>query len=139
MDIQLQDRSDDVVEAICSAAGEAYKFSDSRASNRETRTVYFSFALFVYGFLAVVALIASFHIINSIGMSVSARMRQYGAMRAIGISIRQLQRMIAAETITYLVGGLLEGLLLGLPLHYYLYRQSITVRWGDTWSLPVLE
>lgn len=47
--------------------------------------------------------------------------------------------MIAAETITYLVGGLLEGLLLGLPLHYYLYRQSITVRWGDTWSLPVLE
>lgn len=139
LDIQLQDRSDDVVEAICSAAGEAYKFSDSRASNRETRTVYFSFALFVYGFLAVVALIASFHIINSIGMSVSARMRQYGAMRAIGISIRQLQRMIAAETITYLVGGLLEGLLLGLPLHYYLYRQSITVRWGDTWSLPVLE
>lgn len=139
LDIQLQDRSDDVVEAICSVAGEAYKFSDSRASNRETRTVYFSFALFVYGFLAVVALIASFHIINSIGMSVSARMRQYGAMRAIGISIRQLQRMIAAETITYLVGGLLEGLLLGLPLHYYLYRQSITVRWGDTWSLPVLE
>lgn len=139
LDIQLQDASDHVAEEIRSAAGDDYSFSDSRANNRETKAVYFSFALFVYGFLAVVALIASFNIINSIGMSVAARMRQYGAMRAIGISIRQLQRMIAAETLTYLVGGLAEGLVLGLPLHYYLYQQSITDRWGDVWNLPVLE
>lgn len=139
LDIQLQEQSDDVAEEIRSAAGDAYRFSDSRKSNRETRTVYFSFALFVYGFLAVVALIAVFNIINSIGMSVSARMRQYGAMRAIGISVRQLRNMIAAETFTYLAGGLAEGLLLGLPLHYYLYRQAITARWGDAWRAPVME
>lgn len=139
LDIQLRDQSDDVVEEIRSAAGDAYSFSDSRANNRETRAVYFSFALFVYGFLAVVALIAAFNIINSISMSVSARMKQYGAMRAIGISIRQLQSMIAAETLAYLIGGLAEGLFLGLPLHYYLYHWSITSRWGDAWSMPVSE
>ncbi len=139
LDIQLRDQSDAVVEEIRKTAGEAYGFSDSRESNRENRAVYFSFALFVYGFLAVVALIAAFNIINSIAMSVSARMRQYGAMRAIGISIRQLQFMIAAETLTYLVGGLAEGLLFGLPLHYYLYQWAITERWGDAWSLPVWE
>lgn len=139
LDIQLKNRSDEAVQGIRSMAGEGYSFSDSRAHNREMRAVYFSFGLFVYGFLAVIALIASFNIINSIGMSVSARMRQYGAMRAIGISIRQMQLMIAAETFTYLAGGLLEGLLLGLPLHYYLYRQAITLRWGDAWSLPIME
>ncbi len=105
----------------------------------EARAVYFSFALFVYGFLAVVALIAAFNIVNSMALSVSARMRQYGAMRAIGISVRQLQTMIAAETFTYLADGLAEGLLLGLPLNYYLYRQAITERWGDVWSLPLWE
>lgn len=139
LDMQLRDKSDGVVEEIRSAAGEAYNFSDCRANNRETRAVYFSFALFVYGFLAVVALIAAFHIINSIGMSVSARMQQYGAMRAIGSSIRQLRAMIAAETLAYLIGGLAEGLLLGMPLHYYLYRQAITLRWGDAWRVPVME
>lgn len=139
LDIQLQDLSDEVVEEIRSMAGDAYQFSDSRANNRETRAVYFSFALFVYGFLAVVALIASFNIINSISMSVAARMRQYGAMRAIGISVRQLQKMIAAETFAYLAGGLAEGLFLGLPIHYYLYRWAITERWGDMWSLPLGE
>ena len=139
LDIQLHDKSDAVVEGIRSAAGENYRFSDSRKNNRETRAVYFSFALFVYGFLAVVALIAVFNIINSIAMSVSARMRQYGAMRAIGISVRQLQSMVAAETLVYLAGGLAEGLVLGLPLHYYLYRWAITARWGGAWRAPFIE
>lgn len=139
LDIQLRDQSDAVVEEIRSVAGDAYRFSDCRAGNRETRAVYFSFALFVYGFLAVVALIAAFNIINSIAMSVVARIRQYGAMRAIGISIRQLQSMVAAETLTYLVGGLLEGFLLGLPIHYYLYRWAITARWNDVWQMPIME
>ncbi len=139
LDIQLWDQSDSVVEEIRQMAGETYRFSDSRESNRETRAVYFTFSLFVYGFLAVVALIAVFNMINTIAMSVSARMRQYGAMRAIGTSVRQLQSMIAAETLTYLIGGLVEGFLFGLPLHYYLYRQAITERWGDAWSLPVWE
>ena len=91
-----------------------YLFSDQRESNREVRAVYYSFALFVYGFLAVIALIAVFNIVNSIGMSVSARMYQYGAMRAIGTSIRQLNGMIAAETFTYLACGLCTGLAAGL-------------------------
>lgn len=139
LDIQLHDKSDAVAEEIRSIAGETYRFSDSRKNNRETRAVYFSFALFVYGFLAVVALIAVFNIINSMAMSVSARMRQYGAMRAVGISVRQLQSMVAAETLVYLAGGLAEGLVLGLPLHYYLYRWAITARWGDAWRAPVIE
>ncbi len=41
-----------------------------------------SFALFLYGFLALIALITIFNIINCAAMSVSARMKQYGALRA---------------------------------------------------------
>jgi len=139
LDIQLTDQSDSIVEEIHSTVESHYHFSDQRMSNREVRAVYFSFALFIYGFLAIVALIAVFNIINSIGMSVSARLYQYGAMRAIGISIRQLTSMIAAETFTYLISGLTIGLTAGLPLHRFLYQQIITSRWGDIWSMPVPE
>ena len=139
LDLQLKDRSDGAVEEIRNIAGDSYNFSDRRASNSEVRASYYSFALFVYGFLAIVALIAAFNIINSIGMSVSARMRQYGAMRAIGTSIRQLKSMVAAETCTYLICGLIIGLTSGLPLHYYLYRKMIAERWGDAWGFPVSE
>lgn len=139
LDIQLRDLSDSIIEDIRNVAGNSYNFSDQRTSNREVRAVYYSFALFIYGFLAIVALIAVFNIINSIGMSVSARMYQYGAMRAIGTSIRQLKSMIAAEAATYLVWGFLMGLAVGLPLHRFLYRQIITSRWGDVWSMPIPE
>lgn len=39
--------------------------------------------VFVYGFLAIIALITLLNITNSISMSVSARMNQYGAMRSV--------------------------------------------------------
>lgn len=139
LDLQLTDQSDAAVEELREIAGEDYSFSDQRASNQEVRAVYYSFALFVYGFLAIVALIAAFNIINSIGMSASARMEQYGVMRAIGTSVRQLRSMVIAETFTYVVCGLLLGLGAGLPLHRFLYRQIITSRWGDVWTLPVFE
>lgn len=139
LDLQLKDRSDSAVEEIRGAAGSGYVFSDRRASNSEVRAAYYSFALFVYGFLAIVALIAAFNIINSVGMSVSARLRQYGAMRAIGTSVRQLKSMVAAEVAAYLICGLLTGVAFGLPLHYVLYREMITNRWGDPWRLPAVE
>lgn len=137
LDIQLKDQSDAIVREVRSAAGEEFQFSDQRASNSEVRAVYYSFGLFVYGFLAIVALIAAFNIVNTVGMSVSARLRQYGAMRAIGTSVRQLNRMVVAETAAYMACGLAAGTVLGLPLHRFLYRQMITSRWGDGWRLPL--
>lgn len=136
LDIQLKDDSDSVVSEIRKVAGDKYNFSDQRASNREVRAVYVSFALFVYGFLAIVALIAAFNIINTTQMSLSARTSQYGAMRAIGASINQLDRMVIVETATYCFGGLVVGSGLGIPLHHLLYQKLITSRWGDLWSLP---
>lgn len=139
LDLQLKDQSDAAVEELRDIAGKNYSFSDQRAGNQEVRAVYYSFALFVYGFLAIVALIAAFNIINSIGMSASARMGQYGVMRAIGTSVRQLRSMVIAETFTYVVCGLFLGLGAGLPLHRFLYQRIITSRWGDVWTLPVFE
>lgn len=137
LDIQLKDQSDAAVQEIRDAAGEEFQFSDQRASNSEVRAVYYSFGLFVYGFLAIVALIAVFNIVNTIGMSVSARLKQYGAMRAIGASVRQLNRMVIAETAAYMVCGLAAGTAFGLPLHRFLYGQMITARWGDGWRFPL--
>jgi|GEM_PF-6075564 len=38
---------------------------------------------------AIIALVTVLNIVNSISMSVSARMKQYGAMRAVGMGKRQ--------------------------------------------------
>ncbi len=125
------------VNVIREMAGSEFTFSDRRQSNQQALGSYYSFALFIYGFLAVIALITVFNVINSISMSVAARMKQYGAMRAIGMSTRQLVKMVTAEAATYSLVGSLVGCLIGLPIHKYLFEHMVTGRWGDLWNVPI--
>lgn len=137
LDLQLNaDATDADVEAIRTQVGSGTTFSDDRRSNSEAIGAYYSFALFVYGFLAVIALIAVFNIVNSISMSVSARVRQYGAMRAIGMSSHQLMRMVAAEAATYSLFGILVGCAVGLLANWFLFRITVTANWGIPWYIP---
>src|SRR5699024_8600624 len=74
-----------------------------------------------HAFLAIIALVTVMNIVNSISMSVSARMKQYGAMRAVGMDERQMTKMIACEAFTYAVLGCVVGCAIGLPLSKSLY------------------
>ena len=76
---------------------------------------------------------------NSISMSVSARIRQYGSMRAIGMSVGQVTKMIRTEAITYAVIGSLTGCIIGLPIHKFLFEHMITNYWGELWNIPFLS
>lgn len=137
LDLQLTKKaSDSDVLAIQQLFDSTYTFSDQRKSNAEALGAYLSFALFLYGFLIIIALITVFNIINSISLSVASRLKQYGAMRAIGMSNHQLYKMIKAEAITYSVSGCFFGCILGLPIHRFLFNHLVTYRWGDTWHLP---
>ena len=137
LDVQLtKDASGQDIEQLHRLAEGRYSFYDRLDQNRDSRNTYFMFCLFVYGFLFVVTLITIIHTANSIAMSVSARIRQYGAMRAVGMEQRQIQKMITAESAAYTLLGLLAGCGLGLPLHHFLYGQMITKYWGTAWQLP---
>lgn len=108
---------------------------DHRENNRKTHTTYLASRLVAYGFLVMIGMITLCNIMNSISMSVSARIRQYGAMRAVGMDQGQLIRMISAEALTYAVSGLIAGYLAGIPLSRFLYTQLVTRHFGVAWSL----
>lgn len=136
IDIQMnKSAADEDISAIRDLSG-GFLFSDNRLSNKETKGAFYSFALFVYGFLAIIAMIAVFNIMNSISMSVSSRIKQYGAMRAVGMSIKQLTKMIVAESVTYALSGCIAGCALGIPVHKFLYNKLVTSHWGDLWTVP---
>lgn len=140
IDMQLKANATDTdVELIHQLAGTEFNFSDSRLKNRGTLGTYYSFGLFIYGFLAVIAMITVFNIINSIAMSVAARIKQYGVFRAIGLTNRQLEKMIVAEALTYAIFGSICGCIVGLTLNKFLYEKLVTFRWGEAWSIPFIE
>lgn len=127
------------VDEIHRTAGMDFTFSDERSGNRSVIGSYYSFGLFIYGFMALIALITIFNIVNSIAMSVSSRMKQYGAFRAIGLSNRQLINMIVTEALAYAITGCIFGSVFGLILNKFLYAKLVTVHWGEQWNIPYLQ
>ncbi|WP_312061287.1 ABC transporter permease [Anaerotignum sp.] len=127
------------VDLIHAAVGSEYIFSDERLGNRSVLGSYYSFGLFIYGFMTLIALITIFNIVNSIAMSVSARMKEYVAFRAIGLSNQQMKKMIVAEASTYAVVGGFWGSVLGLLFNKLLYEKMITFYWGEQWKIPFVD
>ncbi|HCS76042.1 MAG TPA: ABC transporter permease [Clostridiales bacterium] len=132
-----KDAADEDVTAIRNVVGEEYTFSDKR--EQRTTSTYMAFLFFVYGFLAIITLVTVLNIMNSISMSVSARIKQYGAMRAVGMDEHQLTKMIAAEAFTYALSGCIVGCVIGLLLSKLLYENLITSHFNyAAWSVPVI-
>ena len=113
-------------------------FSDSLSQVQQQRNLYYTFAVLVYGFLSIIVAITIFHIMNTINLGVAAKMKEYGSMRAIGMSNRQLIKMIIAEAGTYAISGVIWGCIIGLPMHWVIYVSLITNIWGTAWSVPFI-
>lgn len=138
--IQLDSNAtEETIAEIRSLENDDIIITDQRESNKQNNATYLAVRIVCYGFLAIVGIISLFNIVNSISMSVSARMKQYGAMRAVGMDNRQLKRMISAEAYTYAISGLIVGCGIGLPLSRFLYNRLIAHYFGIEWSFPILR
>ncbi len=137
--IQLsRQATDETVKQINSLAESDVIFEDHRQRNQEDANTYLAAKFLLYSFMVIVAMITLFNIVNSISMSVTARIKQYGAMRAVGMDGEQLTRMIAAEAFTYAVSGLIVGSGIGIVLSRFLYVRLVTRYFGSQWSLPIV-
>ena len=131
------DITDEQIAAINHIADNNGIFSDKR--DERTTGTYAAFVFCVYGFLAIIALVAVLNVINNISMSVSARIKQYGAMRAIGMSEHQVMKMIAAEAVTYAVSGCISGCVIGLCISKWLYNVLIAAHFRyAVWNVPAI-
>ena len=138
--VQIQttkDVSDENVSAINRALKGKYTLSDLR--DQRTTNTYLAFVFFVYAFLSIIIMVTVLNIMNSISLSVSARTKQYGAMRAVGMDGRQITKMIAAEAFSYAIFGCIIGSILGLWISKILYKCLITNHFSyATWSVPIV-
>lgn len=113
-------------------------FTNNLAQVQQQRNMYRAFSVLVYGFLTIIVAITIFHIMNTISMGVAAKMQEYGAMRAIGMSDRQLRKMIFAEAGTYAISGVILGCVIGIPVNWVVFVSLITNIWETAWSFPFI-
>ena len=131
-----KDAPEETVQTIQEMAG-GNEFVDRREEAQTSNASFWVVRIAACGFLGIIALITVFNIVNNISMSVSVRMKQYGAMRAVGMSVEQVTRMIAAEAAAYAVCGLIVGYIAGLFLHRLFMVKLVFTHFGGSWKLPV--
>ena len=130
-----KDVSEAAVSKIRDLVGDCL-FVDNREENSDINGSYWVFRIASYGFLAIISLITVLNITNSISMGVSARIKQYGAMRAVGMGSGHVAKMITAEAVTYAICGTAAGIILGLLLHYLIYAKIVITHFGGSWNIP---
>ena len=131
------DAKDSDIQQIRNLLGNSYNLADYRESNKETMAEYWAFRFLVYAFLVIIVMIAFLNILNSTSMSVSAKEKQYGIMRAIGMDGCQLTQMIAMEVFIYAALGCVIGCVLGLQLNKFIFETFITAYFGEVWHIPI--
>lgn len=82
-----------------------------------------------YTFLAILSMIGFMNMANTMITNILTRKREFGMMQAIGMSNRQLNRMLQLEGLVFTAGTLLVSLVLGNILGYqaffYCKRQGV--------------
>ena len=89
----------------------------------------------VYALLALAVIVSLFGIVNTLALSIYERTRELGLMRAVGMSRRQVRRIVRYESvITALIGAVL-GSVLGVVFAVIMSRPLADE--GFTLSIPV--
>ncbi|MBQ0829498.1 ABC transporter permease [Streptomyces tagetis] len=91
-----------------------YQVLDQTDFKQELRDQVGQLLNMVYGLLALAIIVAVLGVVNTLALSVVERTREIGLMRAIGLSRRQLRRMIRMESVVIALFGALLGLGLGM-------------------------
>lgn len=91
-----------------------YKVQDQTDFKQDLKDQIGQLLNIVYGLLALAIIVAVLGVVNTLALSVVERTREIGLMRAIGLSRRQLRRMIRLESVVIALFGALLGLGLGM-------------------------
>lgn len=89
-----------------------------------------------YGLIAALAIPSLLALLNTLAISVLARTREIGMLRAVGATRRQVRRMVMAESLLLSVIGTVFGVAAGLWLGYALVEAMRTIGWPMPYSFP---
>ena len=89
----------------------------------------------VYGLLLLSVIVALLGIVNTLALSVHERTRELGMLRAVGMSRRQVRRMVRAESVITAGIGAILGTLLGIVFALVVSRPLADQ--GFVFTLPI--
>lgn len=94
-------------------------------------------AIFLYGFITVIALIGVTNIFNTITTNMNLRRREFAMLKSIGMTKKEFNRMIRLESFFYGMKSLIIGIPIGCVLSYLIYKALVSGNLIIKYQLPI--
>ena len=126
---------DDIDKIIKKSPNSDYSVTNVDANVKSAQSLYTVIAIFLYGFIIVIALIGVTNIFNTITTSISLRRREFATLKSVGMTSKEFNRMIFLESFFYCTKSLIIGIPIGIGLSYLFYI-ALTNQIGIKYTLP---
>ncbi|MED3391625.1 FtsX-like permease family protein [Bacillus thuringiensis] len=130
-------QSSATVKEIENTIGKSYSITivNNYQENKTKKEEKLTLQVLAYGFITVISLISSVNILNTITISIMTRRKELAALKSIGMSQKDLKKMITYEALIYGFSGSLQGIFFGCILSYIIYL-AISDMLKMTWTIP---
>ncbi|PYI51046.1 ABC transporter permease [Paenibacillus flagellatus] len=144
IDVRLDERADraaaeDALKRI--AKSNNGQFVSFERKKEQIRAEFDQATRLLYAFIAIVTAIGALSIVNTMTTHFVLRTKEFGVMRAIGMSERQLRKMVRTEGLLYALHSGFWGALLGVGSTWAVYR-FLSAEFPDmvpVWRFPWLS
>ncbi|HEX3043294.1 MAG TPA: ABC transporter permease [Bacillota bacterium] len=103
--------------------------------NSSTAELQLELGIILFGLVTVISIIGALNIINTISTNLILRTREFGTLRAVGMTPGQMKKMINLEGLLYGLIASFYGSIAGGVLARIMY-DSLNKLQGITWHLP---
>ena len=128
---------EDIEKALTGYKG-GYSLNNIARSEKNQRSVFTLVAIFLYGFIAVIALIGITNIFNTITTNMELRSREFAMLKSIGMTTKEFNKMIRLESFFYGMKSLLIGIPIGIVLSYLIFKALSSGSLMLKYELPIV-
>lgn len=114
-----------------------YSLTNSAEDAKMMNSLYTLVAIFLYGFITVIALIGITNIFNTITTNMNLRRREFAMLKSIGMTKKEFNRMIRLESFFYGMKSLIIGIPIGCALSYGIYKVLMSGDLIIRYKLPI--
>lgn len=116
-----------------------YTLTNIEESVKSMRSLYILVAIFLYGFITVIALIGITNIFNTITTNMELRSSEFATLKSIGMTKKEFNRMISLESFFYGTKSLIIGIPIGLILSILIYQILSEGYSIITYKIPIVS
>lgn len=110
-------------------------YVDYAETAKENRVAGIIVSIFLYGFVAIITLISSINIINTISTNIILRTKEIAMIKAVGMTQTGIKKMVALESLFYGLYAAIFGGVIGTGLTYVLFNIVMNIR-EFQWTMP---